>query len=300
MFEDYQRSFVTAKICPAFYKSDKRAVAKKEGYKIPDIDGLTLDLAQVNFILVSEHENLNGDYFSREELLKSYSTPLHKPFDIEHTISEDESYISQPYFNRTKNTIVGHMVYSSLATKDGKILSEKEINKLDKKDDPSRANEDCLDIVCSAFLYDFLFPKTVADIIELSEKEKMFVSMEVWFKGNDFLVNGKIVEKTAENSKELTEAWSRGFKGEDGKRICRVLRNIIFGGVAATPTPANPESVFITVANLEQELAHLVKRHTELHILQSVSPKEEYKIEHDMIEKSAASLRKKIQESKNG
>ena len=301
MFEGYQRSFVTAKICPVFYKNEKRAVAKKEeSYNIPEIDGLTPDLAQVNFILASEHENLNGDYFRRDEIIKAYATPVHKPFDIEHTIAEDESYISQPYFNRTKNTIVGHMVYSSIAKKDGTILTEKEIAKLDTKEDPNRPKEECIDIVCSAFLYDFLFPKTVADIIESSEAGKMFVSMEVWFKGNDFLVDGEIVEKTAANAKELTEKWSRGEKGKDGRRICRVLNDIIFGGVAATPNPANPESVFLTVASMEQELEQLIKRHSELHILQSVSPKAEYFAEHEAIEKSVATLRKKIQEVKNG
>lgn len=299
MLEGYERSFVTAKISPVFYKNEKRAVANKESYSFPDIEGLTPDLAQVNFILCSEHENLNGDYFRRDELINAYKTPVHKPFDIEHTIAEDESYISQPYFNRTKNTIVGHMVYSSIAKKDGTILSDKEIASLDMKEDPNRPEKDCLDVVCSAFLYDFLFPKTVGDIIETSEDGKMFVSMEVWFKGNDFLVDGEIIEKTPANAKKYTEMWSRGEKGKDGRRISRVLNGILFGGVAATPNPANPESVFLAVASMEQELDQLIKRHNELHILQSVSPKEEYFIEHEAIEKSVATLRKKIQETKN-
>ena len=82
--------------------------------------------------------------------------------------------------------------------------------------------------------------------------------------------------------------------------MSRVLRDIIFGAVAATPTPANPGSVFLSTAKLEEEFEQLKKRHAELHVLQSVSPCDEYVVEHNMVEKSAASILKKIEELKNG
>lgn len=300
MFDGYEKTYITAKISPSFSCDNFKTVASKKKYNMPSVEFLSPDLVPVNIILASEHENLNGDYFSREELIRACKTPINKPFNIEHTMAEDESYISQPFFNRSKNTIVGHMVFSSIADSDGNVLDDKAIAKLDKEDNPNRDKSDCIDIVATAVLYNFIFPKTVADVISASDDGKMFVSMECWFKGYDFLVNGEIVERTEANSKELTERWSKGEKTKDGRRISRVLKDIIFGAVAATPTPANPGSVFLSVAKLEEEFEHLKKRHEELHILQSISPKEEYVIEHDMIEKSAASILKKIEESKNG
>lgn len=297
MLDGYQKTYITAKVSPVFTGENFRTVASKKKYEMPDVPFLSPDITPVNIILASEHENLNGDYFSRDELIKACKTPIHKPFNIEHTMSEDESYISQPFFNRSKNTIIGHMVYSSIADKDGNVLDDEAISKLDSEDNPCRSSDECVDVVATAVLYSFIFPKTVEDIVKASEKGQMFVSMECWFKGYDFMIDGKIVERTDENNKELTERWSKGEKTADGRRISRVLRDVLFGAVAATPTPANPSSVFLTVANLEEEYEQLKKRHKELHMLQSISPCEEYEAEHAMIEKSAASILKKIEET---
>lgn len=299
MLDGYEKTYVTAKVSPVFSGDNFKTVASKKKYSMPQVDNLSPDLVPVNIILASEHENLNGDYFSREEIINACKTPIHKPFNIEHTMSEDESYISQPFFNRSKNTIIGHMVFSAIADKDGNVLTDKQVAKLDKKDDPNREDSDCLDVVATAVLYNFIFPKTVADIVKTSENGQMFVSMECWFKDYDFLVNGEIIERTEANSKELTDKWKRGEKTKDGRRISRVLRDVLFGAVGATPTPANPASVFITTAKLEEEFEHLKKRHMELHMLQSISPCDEYRLEHDAVEKSAASILKRIEESKN-
>jgi hypothetical protein len=300
MREGYQRTFITAKLCPSFGNDSFKAVASEKKYDIPKLDGITPDLELVHMVLASEQNNLNGDFFNRSELIMAAKTPINKPFNIEHIVSEDESYVSQPIFNRTKNTIIGHMINSALAKKDGTIIKDEEIDDIDKTNDIKRAKEDCLDIIASAVLYSFIFPKTVEDIKAMANDSKMFVSMECWFKGYDFLVNGELIENTEENSKELTEKWSKGVKGEDGKRICRVLKDIIFGAVAATPTPANPESIFLSVASYKQEIEHLKRRHNELHILQSIKPSEVYLSEHNAIERSVATLSKKIEEIQNG
>lgn len=302
MFEGYERSFVSAKVSPIFKTRMGKAIASKESkkYEFPEFENITDDLDLVALVLASEHKNLNADYFSRSELVQAVLSPIHKPFNIEHAVAEDESLISQPFFNRTKNTIVGHMIYSALANKKGEILSDKDIKELDLSDNPLRDNDECLDLVATAVLYNFMFPKTVADIQKTAAEGDMFVSMECWFKGYDFIIDGERVERTDANNEELTEKWSKGECGKDGKRICRALKDIVFGGVAATPTPANPESVFLATAGIESEIAHLVKRHDELHVLQSINPREEYISEHFAIEKSVAALKSKIKEVKDG
>lgn len=260
---------------------------------LPPID--SPDLTFVKFVLASEHENINGDYFSRTELVEARETPSHKPFNIEHTLEEKASYISSPLYNETKNTIVGHIVGSVLARKDGTVLTEDEVAELDMADNPKRPYEDSLDLVASAVLYKFYFPNTIADVEDMAESGDLAVSMEAWFKGYDFMVAGEIVPSTQENFAELTSKWqNREIAGD--RRISRVLKGVLFGGVAGVKNPANPDSQFIT-ASIQNELQVIAKRHRELHILYSVDPKEEYLEEHEELMKSAASLLKKQEDN---
>jgi hypothetical protein len=291
-FKGYHKTKVVAKVVmdpnPAeTWSAINRATASDD---IPDEYQMD-DLAYVKFILASEHENDNADYFRRSELIRAWATPRHKPFNVEHNIEEVGSYISQPLFNTTKNTIIGHIVDSALATKDGTILTPSEIADLDQTDDPNRAPEESLDLLASAVLYDFCFPKTVDDIKQMAEAGEMFVSMEAWFKSFDFLVASEIVQHT-EDTQHYINAWHHQ-KSEGGRRVCRVLNNVLFGGVAATEKPANKGSIFIT-ASLNQELDRLQKRHDELHILYNVDPNETYAKEHEEVTRAIATIRGEI------
>jgi len=288
-FQGYQRTLVTARLMLHEPSSDELAKASRAvaGMDIPEGADMP-DLLFVKFVLASEHENSNADYFKRSELIKARKTPMHKPFNVEHNIEEDGSYITQPLFNQTKNTIIGHMVDSAIATKDGSILTDAEIEVLDLEDDPTRAKEDSLDILGSAVLYQFCFPKTVADIKEMAEAGEMCVSMEAWFKGFDFLVGDEIIEHTSANEHYINEWKKRKVVG--GRRVSRVLKDVLLGGVAATEKPANKESVFIT-ASVNKELERLEKRHDELHILYSHKPSKDIELEHEEVTRAIARLR---------
>ena len=300
---DYERTLVTARILldrdadiamrlmPRFTTA---ALATPEAVSSPD-------LLFVKFVFCSEHENINGDYFPRSELVKAFQTPQHKPFNIEHMLEEKGSYISQPLFNETHNTIIGHIIGCALAKKDGTVLTDKDVEELDRSDNPARAYDESVDIIGSAVLYDFYFPKTVADIEKMAEEGTISVSMEAWFKGFDFFVGDKIVansdkktkkvdEWTPEN-KALLDDWHHG-RSVAGRRVSRVLRDVLFGGVAATETPANKESVFLT-ANTQKELARLEKRHRELHVLYDANPCDELVNEHRDVTIAVAMLKVK-------
>lgn len=306
---DYERTLVTAKVVldrdadvamrlmPHFTQA---SIGSAKEFASPD-------LLFVKFVFCSEHENVNADYFPRSELVRAYQTPQHKPFNIEHMIEEKGSYISQPLFNETHNTIIGHMVGCALAKKDGTILTDEEVAKLDATDDPNRAYDDSVDIVGSAVLYDFYFPKTVADIEKMAEDGTISVSMEAWFRGFDFFVGDKIVANTdrktkkvddwkAEN-KALLDDWHHG-RSVAGRRVSRVLRDVLFGGVAATETPANKDSVFLT-ANTQKELERLKKRHGELHVLYDANPSEAIAQEHREVTIAVAMLQIKSGELEN-
>ena len=305
MREKYQKTILTASLSldshpelilrPDFKKN--KALASDNSLSIVE----SPDLQFVKFIMASEHENLNGDYFSRNELIKARHTPQHKPFNIEHVVEETSSYITAQLYNSNKNTIVGHIVGSALARKDGTILTEKEVSELDKTDDPKRPHDESLDLVASAVLYNFLFPATVADIREMSESGDLSVSMETWFIDYDFMIDSEIVKATESNKVSLTKDWESG-KIVGGRRVSRALKSILFGGVAGTDTPANIESVFLS-AKAQSELEKLKKRHAELHILfesGDSSLKDEYIKEHEDVTRAVASILTEFEQRKQG
>lgn len=289
LYAGYQKTLVTAKLTVDRSPSDSQlAKASRTVADMETPDGIdTPDLLFVKFVLASEHENSNADYFKRSELIKARHTPKYKPFDIEHNIEESGSYISSPLFNQTKNTIIGHMIDSAVATKDGTVLTEEEIAELDISDDPTRAREDSLDILGSAVLYKFYFPKTVADIEEMAESGEMCVSMEAWFTGFDFLIGDEIIEHTKATEHYIDDWKKRKVIG--GRKVSRVLNGVLFGGVGATEKPANKESVFLT-ASLAKELDMLKKRHEELHILYNHKKTIELKNEHEEVTRAIARL----------
>ena len=92
MLEGYQKTYITAKISPVFTGENFKTVASKKYEKCQMFRFLSPDITPVNIILASEHEKqLNGDYFFQEMINKSCKTPIHKPFNIDTRMSEDES-----------------------------------------------------------------------------------------------------------------------------------------------------------------------------------------------------------------
>ncbi|MCK9279282.1 MAG: hypothetical protein M0P71_01450 [Melioribacteraceae bacterium] len=286
MHKDYEKTIVTATMVPEksdYFKNAKASIKKIKGavnlFSPIDVP----DLSYRIFVLASEHENKNGDYFSRSQLLASRNSPIYKPFNVEHKLKEVSSYITSPLYNQNQNTIIGHMVHSALAKKDGTILSEDEISKLDTTDDPKRKVEDSLDMVCGAVLYSFYFPNTITDLLQMTEDGKISVSMECWYKGFDFMVGEEIIKSTDSNKEKYLSQWNAGEKVK-GRRVSRVLNGLLFGGVGATTNPANEYSCFVTARE------KLIARHNELHILQKYNPNELYIKEHEEIERLVASM----------
>lgn len=288
MFEDYHKTRVTARLIPVGSEQSKRAVASMKKV-VGAISGFTPveapDLTYCMFVLASEKENTNGDYFSRADIINAKNSPAYKPFNVEHKLTEASSYITAPLFNKNENTTIGHIVHSAIARKDGTVLTEKEVSDLDMTEDPNRNDEECLDIVCGAVLYSFYFPKTVSDLLAMASDNTISVSMECWFKDYDFLVGSEIIKSSASNADMLTAEWRAGKKVE-GRRVSRVLKDFVFGGVGATTNPANEESVFVTTT-----MDKLVARHQELHLLQKYAPSEKYVEEHEELERLVASIR---------
>lgn len=211
------------------------------------------DIVWVNFILDSEGINKNFDYMPRTQLLASYHTAKYKPMDMEHVVDElNKSLVGLNRLNPgVRNTIFGVMTNTALANYQGKILTQKQIDKIDRKDDPDRPEEERLTVVAWAALYYFLFPNTVKDLVKVINTGNMFVSMERWLRKWDFLVaKGDGSDEFDAVTREEAEKDGTFLKWQqkirfNGQPVIRRTLGFSYGGVASTANPANELSRFI-------------------------------------------------------
>ncbi len=191
------------------------------------------DLLMMRSILVSEGMNLNDDVFLRSELMNSRSTGAHKPVNIEHA----------------DDVIVGHMLNTYAVNKNGAIV--------DGPDLPLQP----IDIVNEAVIYSYLFPQLANDVRELTLSNDLFVSVEAWFDSFDYVVGTNIIKRN-ESTAEILDSALRMNGGDgyfQGHKVGRALRNIRFGGVGIVASPANPESIILSVgSDVENPMAHEV------------------------------------------
>ncbi len=233
-------SFVTAQVKVSdineYFDGMSIAELMKETNTIQTVEELTgqeqPDLALVVAILVSTGWNNNDDIFTPAEVWKARSSPIHKPMNDNH--------------NPTK--ILGHIVKSRVLDKSGNELVVTE----------GESIPDEFDIEVAGVLYR-AFPELrdrVNEIISKAQDGEMFVSMEAWFPdfGYGFIDDDtgdiKLVERTEATAFLTKHLRIYGGSGKyEGRKIGRVLKDIIFGAQGFVDEPANPESVIKVAAN---------------------------------------------------
>jgi len=206
-------------------------VINKDTLRSKASEELDPDLLRMKSVLVSQGMNLNDDVFLKEELVRARSTGANKPVNIEHEDSD----------------IIGHILSTYAVSKDGHILED-----LDDID-----IEEEIDIVNEAVIYAYIFPEIAGRIQSLASRNQLFVSVEAWFSEYDYLLGGEIIKRTEATSSVL-EGHLRINGGDgnfQGKKVARVLRSIMFGGVGVVATPANPESLILEVGDVENAMA---------------------------------------------
>lgn len=234
------------------------------------------DLVYVQFVLDTEGANANWDYMPRPQLIANHSTAIYKPFDMEHVIIEQNSMSGMSKTNPpVKNTIYGVMTSTALAwAKTGELLSKDEIKDLDNTDDTTRGDDDKVAVVAWGALYKFLFPQTVADVLEQIDNGQLAVSMERWIGKFDFLAwdGDKYQAVSREEGDNLGhyDRWKQ-HQTVNSKPIYRRSLSYVYGGVASTTNPANKLSRFIApelqkaVASGDTTLLQLCRLHDALH-----------------------------------
>jgi len=185
------------------------------------------DLMKMVAILLSTGMNKNDDCFIKEEVLPVRNTGAHKPLNMGHKDTD----------------IIGHMLRTYATHKDGTKIPD-DCDKL----------PDSFDITTEAVIYKFVFPKIAEEIQEKAKANKLFVSVEVWFKDYDYSIGGNIVKRNEATASALDDVLR--INGGDGlykgHKVGRVLRDMLIGGIGVVDHPANPESVIKSISSLEK------------------------------------------------
>ena len=187
----------------------------------------SLDIYNLDCILVSVGWNENDDVFDKVETWKARATPINKRFNFMHN----------------EKDIIGHITTAEVLDKDGNIIAD------DTKEEDL---PDFFEISVGSVLYSFWEDKELQARANTLTQEipegKWFVSMEVPFPGFDYaLTKGteqRIIERNQETSFLTKYLRIYNGKGEyEGWKVGRKLKNMFFSGNALVNNPANKRSL---------------------------------------------------------
>lgn len=231
-----------------------------------EVDFKNPDLTYLQGIFVTSGQNYNRDVFLPSEMLHSFVTARMKPINIEHTVEENGSLV-KAFSKKTsiplttgKNTIIGSIYdVAFVHNKSGKMLlasdysseNAKELFDLDTIDDDFTNPDNRYHIIIAAALWKFMFPETIADIVEEIDQGGLALSMESFFLDYDLLANNEV--KARRDNPELDSLYKQRMS-VGGQKVGRVLRNILWGGGGLVDTPGNPYGFeFISTSASERE-----------------------------------------------
>lgn len=194
------------------------------------------DLMYGSAILVSTVINRNDDVFLPSETWNARNTPVNTPYNDQH-IAQD---------------IIGHIIASRVLARDGSVY--------DGVEPP-----DYFDIEVDFVAYKEIFPELISEIAEGALKGSKFVSMEATMKDFDYCLVSSVGElkvvKRNEHTAFLTK-YLRIYGGPglyNGERICRVLRDFRFNGMGNVDTPANPDSCYTSIDNIDAKECEVIE-----------------------------------------
>lgn len=193
-----------------------------------------IDLHYLQSILVTTNWNKNDDIFTPIEVWKARHTPEDKPLNLEH----DPEHI------------LGHITDCWAVNDALEIISDDtDEDKLPEK----------FHIITSAVIYknwhhDEELTRIVDGVIEGIDRGDYYVSMECLLRDFGYAIssNDKITYIERGPDTAFLTKYLRVYGGKgvyNGKRIGRVLKDIIFSGKALVENPANPESIIFPHTN---------------------------------------------------
>jgi len=182
-------------------------------------------------IFVSSGMNKNGAVFLGSELVKARKSIDSKAVDIEH---EEQSIIGQitgsAFLKRDRTAIDVETAASS--------MSSEQLDELE------------MDIGITAIIHKSRFPEIAKEI----EEGQWMVSMEAYYRDYDIKVGDKIIPREKAEELGFDKLIGTVVQLKDGDKemgfhlVGRVLRDILFAGVGIVQNPANPRSVIMEAA----------------------------------------------------
>lgn len=195
------------------------------------------DLMYGSAILVSTNMNLNDDVLLPSETWPAIATAVNVPYNDDHV----------------KTDIIGHIIGARpLDAKGNLIVSE--------------TPPDYFDVEADFVIYRRIFPAIAKDIEEKAPKGEKFVSMEAAFDDFDYALvkdtEAKIIKRTKDTA--FLTKHLRAYKGDgkyNGYTVGRVLRDYRFIGMGSVDKPANPNSKYTKIEEVDLVTqASLLKR----------------------------------------
>jgi hypothetical protein len=212
------------------HKPDKQKKINKKKKKKHNAEreyAHNIDLEVLPAIFVSTGMNRNDDVFLPVETWAARGTVIHKPVNLSHDSEE----------------IVGHIF-------DAYIIDQEEGQTHAIAEDDDTEIPHSFDIVTKSYLYRMQLREKLDAIIEDAKAGNKYVSMEVFFSDYDYLVDTMVVARNEETSFLDESLRSKGGSGEfEGRRVGRILKNMVFGGMGIVDNPANPRSVILLGPN---------------------------------------------------
>lgn len=199
------------------------------------------DLQYLTAIFVSSGMNKNGAVFMGSELVKARGSITSKAVDVEH---EEQSIIGQitgnAFLSRDRSLIDAESAATSMSTA--------ELDELE------------MDIGITAIIHKSRFPELAKEI----EAGEWMVSMEAYYRDYDIRVGEKIIPREKAEEMGYDKLIGTVVQLKDGDKemgfhlVGRVLRDIVFAGVGIVQNPANPRSVIMEAAAINDYIAEEV------------------------------------------
>jgi len=205
-----------------------------EALELPPESSRQPDLQYLTAIFVSSGQNKNGAVFLGSELVKARGSIDSKAVDLEH---EERTVIGQitgsVFLNRDRTPLDAELAATKLSTE--------------------QLDELKMDIGIAAIIHKARFPEIAEEIAE----GQWMVSMEAYYRDYDIKVGDMIIPKDEAVDKGLDKLVGSVVHLTDGDKemgfhlVGRVLRDILFAGVGIVKNPANPRSIIMEAAAVD-------------------------------------------------
>jgi hypothetical protein len=193
------------------------------------------DLQYLTAIFVSSGINKNGAVFLGSELVKARNTISNKAVDLEH----DEQHV------------IGQITASAFLNRD-RTMFDAETASIEMTTD--QLDEVDMDIGITAIIHRKRFPEIATEV----QEGKWMVSMEAFYRDYDIKVGDMIIPREKAEQLGFDRLVGSVVHLKDGDKemgfhlVGRVLRDILFAGVGLVQNPANPRSVIMEAAALNE------------------------------------------------